>query len=417
MKRRIISIISILGTLLFLTGYTAENLRASAAESISSILKENLPDADSKATTAPAQNNQDLTGLDTSDFSGIFAKYQTVNDPSSGVPVMDALVPDGWTVNVECNWNFVSTQNPCVAAITFTSPANDAAIVFQTPHDYLEAYDTSGFMPHQDRTDTTTYITYLQYRNAGEVLDLYFQGGILSSNGEIINETPIPDELSTYLTNIASAYAEDYVSGINSLGGSYGVTAQLMGSEGTASMRRYRCTGQDGKNYVADAFCCCIAAQFSSPSLWGGNDILTVWQVPFTLIFSAESESVLEKYKAESEAICNNSIFRPEFTHVKLSYGRYIRNMVMQNLTNKISAMTEAQASSFMDDYDDSQYTSDDWADDWSDYIYDQNEYTTTDGSTIKASTQYDSVYQNGDEFYFGPQGSAPFGWEELPKN
>lgn len=417
MKRRIISIISILGTLLFLTGYTAENLRASAAESISSILKENLPDADSKATTAPAQNNQDLTGLDTSDFSGIFAKYQTVNDPSSGVPVMDALVPDGWTVNVECNWNFVSTQNPCVAAITFTSPASDAAIVFQTPHDYMESYDTSGFMPHQDRTDTNTYITYLQYRNAGEVLDLYFQGGILSYNGEIINETPIPNELSTYLTNIASAYAEDYVSGINSLGGSYGVTAQLMGSEGTASMRRYRCTGQDGKNYVADAFCCCIAAQFSSPSLWGGNDILTVWQVPFTLIFSAESESVLEKYKAESEAICNNSIFRPEFTHVKLSYGRYIRNMVMQNLTNKISAMTEAQASSFMDDYDDSQYTSDDWADDWSDYIYDQNEYTTTDGSTIKASTQYDSVYQNGDEFYFGPQGNAPSGWEELPKN
>ena len=91
--------------------------------------------------------------------------------------------------------------------------------------------------------------------------------------------------------------------------------------------------------------------------------------------------------------------------------------MVMKQQANSIAAMTEAQAQSYLSDYDSSAYTSDDWANEWSDYIYDRNEYTTTDGSTIKVGTEFDTVYQNGDEFYFGSQGSAPFGWEQLTPN
>ena len=39
------------------------------------------------------------------------------------------------------------------------------------------------------------------------------------------------------------------------------------------------------------------------------------------------------------------------------------------------------------------------------------------DGDTIKASTSYDAVFQNGDEFYFGSVGSAPDGWTQLTPN
>ena len=115
--------------------------------------------------------------------------------------------------------------------------------------------------------------------------------------------------------------------------------------------------------------------------------------------------------------ILENSSLRNEFNYLKQAYGSYIQNLVMQSLTSRIDAMTQAQAQSFLNSYDEGAYTSDDWANDWSDYIYDRNEYTTADGSTIKVGTEVDSVFQNGDEFYFGSKGDAPLGWEQLIPN
>ena len=43
-------------------------------------------------------------------------------------------------------------------------------------------------------------------------------------------------------------------------------------------------------------------------------------------------------------------------------------------------------------------------------------EYETTDGSRIKVSTQYDTVYQDGDRLYMGPDAYAPDGWTRLEK-
>lgn len=41
----------------------------------------------------------------------------------------------------------------------------------------------------------------------------------------------------------------------------------------------------------------------------------------------------------------------------------------------------------------------------------------STDGGSIKASTAYDAVFQNGDEFYFGLVGNAPESWTQLAPN
>ena len=131
----------------------------------------------------------------------------------------------------------------------------------------------------------------------------------------------------------------------------------------------------------------------------------------------APDEATLDSYQAQVAVILDNCVQRNEFAYIKQAYGRDIRNLIMNQLTNKINSMTEAQAQTYLNDYDDSAYTTDDWANDWSDYIYDQQEYTTVDGDTIKASTSYDAVFQNGDEFYFGSVGSAPDGWTQLTPN
>ena len=367
------------------------------------------------STDAPEQVKQDLSQLDTSDYDGSFGTYAVLTDPATGVPVMDAILPYGWTAQVQCDWSFVSTTNPCIANVLFTSPDNKAAVLIQTTHDYLQSHDTSGLFPHRDYTDTSTYIVHLAYKNAGQVLDLYFNG-ILGTGGTVIKEDPVPDEVQSVLDQTAQTYLTTLVNGINQIGGGYGVTAQAAGYEGTASMRRYRYTGDDGQSYLADAMALCIAAEYVSPS-YGTSFVHIQWAVPGVIVYTAPDEETLEKYRTQCEIIIQNSAIRNEFNHIKHAYGSYIRNMLMRQQANAIAAMTEAQAQSYLSDYDPSSYTSDDWANDWSDYIYDRNEYTTADGGTIKASTEFDSVYQNGDEFYFGSQGSAPFGWEQLTPN
>ena len=367
------------------------------------------------STDAPEQVKQDLSQLDTSDYDGSFGTYAVLTDPATGVPVMDAVLPYGWTAQVQCDWSFVSTTNPCIANVLFTSPDNKAAVLIQTTHDYLQSHDTSGLFPHRDYTDTSTYIVHLAYKNAGQVLDLYFNG-ILGTGGTVIKEDPVPDEVQSLLDQTAQTYLTTLVNGINQIGGGYGVTAQAAGYEGTASMRRYRYTGDDGQSYLADAMALCIAAEYVSPS-YGTSFVHIQWAVPGVIVYTAPDEETLEKYRTQCEIIIQNSAIRNEFNHIKHAYGSYIRNMLMKQQANSIAAMTEAQAQSYLSDYDSSAYTSDDWANDWSDFIYDRNEYTTTDGSTIKVGTEFDTVYQNGDELYFGSQGSAPFGWEQLTPN
>lgn len=367
------------------------------------------------STDAPEQVKQDLSQLDTSDYDGSFGTYAVLTDPATGVPVMDAILPYGWTAQVQCDWSFVSTNNPCIANIVFTSPDQKAAVLIQTSHDYLQSYDTSGLFPHQDYIDQETYIVHLAYKNAGQVLDMCFNG-LLGTGGTVVKEDPVPDEVQSLLDQTAQTYLTTLVNGINQIGGGYGVTAQAAGYEGTASMRRYRYTGDDGQSYLADAMALCIAAEYVSPS-YGTSFVHIQWAVPGVIVYTAPDEETLEKYRTQCEIIIQNSAIRNEFNHIKHAYGSYIRNMLMRQQANAIAAMTEAQAQSYLSDYDSSAYTSDDWANDWSDYIYDRNEYTTADGSTIKVGTEFDTVYQNGDEFYFGSQGSAPFGWEQLTPN
>ena len=372
-------------------------------------------DTGSSSNDTSEQVKQDLSQLDTSDYSGSFGTYTTLTDPTTGVPVMDAVLPYGWTAQLESNWNFVSTTNPCVATALFTSPDQRASVLIQTSHDYLQSYDTSGLFPHRDYTDMETYIVHLAYKNAGQVLDMCFNG-LLGTGGTVVSETPIPSDVQSLLDQLAQTYLSSLVNGLNQIGGGYGINAQASGSEGTVSMRRYSYTGSDGQSYLADTMALCVAAEYVSPS-YGTNFVYTQWAVPGVMVFSAPDEATLEKYRPQYEIITQNAALRNEFNHVKQAYGNQIRNMVMKQQANSIAAMTEAQAQSYLSDYDSSAYTSDDWANDWSDFIYDRNEYTTADGSTIKVGTEFDTVYQNGDEFYFGSKGSAPFGWEQLTPN
>lgn len=370
-------------------------------------------------TSAGAVHPSDLArllepppGEEESAMTGAFGAYVTLTDPSTGVAVMDTVLPRGWTAQLQTNWNFISTVNPCVATASFTSPDGQAQAVIQTAQDYLESPDNTGLIPYRDGADMTTYITRLAYKNASQFLDMYFSG-ILGTEGVVIQETPVDASVQSTLQQVAEAYLDSQVSALQALAGPYGYTVWPGPSEGTAAVRRYRFTASDGNRYVADALCLCIGIEYTTNNGYLLNTARP-WTIPVTMFYIAPDEETLEKHQAQASMILDNCSQRSEFLHLKQAYGRHIRSLVMNRQANQIARMTQAQAQTYLNDYDASAYTSEAWADDWRDFIYDQQQYATLEGGAIKVSTAFDAVYQNGDEFYFGPVGGAPEGWTRL---
>ena len=113
-------------------------------------------------TSARAIHPSDLAGqLDANESvsAGVFGAYVTLTDPSTGVAVLDTMLPRGWTAQLQTNWNFISTINPCVATASFVSPDGQAEMIIQTSQDYLECLDATGLTQRRDGIDMTTYIT------------------------------------------------------------------------------------------------------------------------------------------------------------------------------------------------------------------------------------------------------------------
>lgn len=297
--------------------------------------------------------------------AGVVCTSVSLLDPSTGVPVIDTMLPDGWTAQLETDWGIVDTSQPCLATASFASPDGQAAVIIQTGRNFLESRTSDGFNLHYECADLETYLTYLNYRDVGGVLDMYFDG-ILGTGGVVVQETPVDETLQSVLDDVAKTLME-------------GMVSEFMVS------------------------------------------ITRPWFIPAVMFYIAQDEATLEKYEMEANVILNNSRERNEFAYVKHAFGSDIRNMVMRRQTQQISSMTEAQAQTYLDDYDpsdfDTGYTSDAWANDWSEFIYDQQGYTTLDGGTIKVGTEYDAVYQNGDQFYLGTVGGAPDGWTRLTEN
>ena len=149
------------------------------------------------------------------------------------------------------------------------------------------------------------------------------------------------------------------------------------------------------------------------------NSSITVneiyWCVPFTYIFTAESEQALTSMQNEFLTFVSNSSVSPEFYYLVEQYRAYIENLLAQQLTNQIQAATEIQ-SQLMDGYSSSSDTNDRVTDMWSDYIYDRADYTTSDGSTVKVPTYYDHVYEtdSGDIYVTNDSLNVPTNWQEL---
>ena len=344
---------------------------------------------------------------------GTFMRVSRLTDSGLNMVVGQMTAPDDWQVSEQVQWSNYGNY-PGMTQLSAVSP--DGLRSFQLIST-MSYYQTDSIFSSlgENETDPTTYRIHRQYRTAEQFVELFISN-LGCTSARKLGSCSIDQQSLGALQSVAEQHA--YQTGyslVQSLA-NLGMSANLVGYESTVVDNRYAVTTQSGQTEYIEVFTLVWAYQTS----WVvQNSSITVneiyWCVPFMYISTAESEQALASTQNEFLTFVSNSHVSPEFYYLVQQYRSYIENQLAQQLTNQIQAATEIQ-SQLMDGYSSSSDTNDRVTDMWSDYIYDRDDYTTSDGSTVKVPTYYDHVYEtdSGDIYVTNDSLNVPSDWQEL---
>lgn len=344
---------------------------------------------------------------------GTFMRVSRLTDSGLNMVVGQMTAPDDWQVSEQVQWSSYGNY-PGMTQLSAVSPDGLRSFQLISTMSYFQT-DSIFSSLGENETDPTTYRIHRQYRTAEQFVELFISN-LGCTSAQKLGSSSIDSQSLGALQSVAEQHA--YQTGyslVQSLA-NLGMSANLAGYESTVVDNRYAVTTQSGQTEYIEVFTLVWAYQTS----WVvQNSSITVneiyWCVPFMYISTAESEQALASTQNEFLTFVSNSHVSPEFYYLVQQYRSYIENQLAQQLTNQIQAATEIQ-SQLMDDYSSSSDTNDRVTDMWSDYIYDRDDYTTSDGSTVKVPTYYDHVYEtdSGDIYVTNDTLDVPSDWQEL---
>lgn len=344
---------------------------------------------------------------------GTFMRVSRLTDSGLNMVVGQMTAPDDWQVSEQVQWSNYGNY-PGMTQLSAVSPDGLRSFQLISTMSYFQT-DSIFSSLGENETDPTTYRIHRQYRTAEQFVELFISN-LGCTSAQKLGSSSIDSQSLGALQSVAEQHA--YQTGyslVQSLA-NLGMSANLVGYESTVVDNRYAVTTQSGQTEYIEVFTLVWAYQTS----WVvQNSSITVneiyWCVPFMYISTAESEQALASTQNEFLTFVSNSQISPEFYYLVRQYRSYIENQLAQQLTNQIQAATEIQ-SQLMDGYSSSSDTNDRVTDMWSDYIYDRDDYTTSDGSTVKVPTYYDHVYEtdSGDIYVTNDTLDVPSDWQEL---
>lgn len=344
---------------------------------------------------------------------GTFMRVSRLTDSGLNMVVGQMTAPDDWQVSEQVQWSSYGNY-PGMTQLSAVSPDGLRSFQLISTMSYFQT-DSIFSSLGENETDPTTYRIHRQYRTAEQFVELFISN-LGCTSAQKLGSSSIDSQSLGALQSVAEQHA--YQTGyslVQSLA-NLGMSANLVGYESTVVDNRYAVTTQSGQTEYIEVFTLVWAYQTS----WVvQNSSITVneiyWCVPFMYISTAESEQALASTQNEFLTFVSNSHVSPEFYYLVRQYRSYIENQLAQQLTNQIQAATEIQ-SQLMDGYSSSSDTNDRVTDMWSDYIYDRDDYTTSDGSTVKVPTYYDHVYEtdSGDIYVTNDTLDVPSDWQEL---
>ncbi len=349
-----------------------------------------------------------ISELDTSQYNGIFGTMQTGYDQASGVEVVEAFVPYGWTMETAVNWNTADMSYPGQATVVIQSPDGQATIIYQTASHYEQSMDSMGNVD-QPKIDTTLRIKIQPYMTADEYIS-YFYDNNFSTDHTWICDLEKPQALTDYvngnLETMISSWQEqlDLVNSVpgNTMGNSW----SLVGAEATVGYRQDY-LNFEGVKYRTEA----MAVNYGCEIEWvaaPASITVDLWDNDFVIMYAAASDEAFDAYHDYFKMIYENLALMPRFVYLVKAYSQQLWAIRLdaQNTSNK-------EFNDMLNDYSGGT-AADRFTESWCDVITERDSYQTLDGDLIKTPHDGGSVYQNNDEYYYGDPGEAPPGWTQL---
>ncbi|MBR4456241.1 MAG: hypothetical protein IKS32_08450 [Solobacterium sp.] len=319
---------------------------------------------------------------------------QTLHEPVYGIRLANALVPYGWNASASAEWGICSTIYPALGHIRMISPDGTAVIELSSPMAFLQMARNGTWIPEGTYLDF--YNIFLNYRNAGAFNDYLL--GLFGVRGTVLNRQGPSYEYQLELNGAANQYRSSLTQGTGYPG---------RHAEGTYEKTSYFIT--QGAPYEVE-----IASAVLMGEVAGADMDQILWTVPYSAVFTAYTEEAYNSYHDIFDTVIANSSFSNEFLYVVQRNAEYLNEMKYFYLLDKVYSPTSGDIRSWDSEYTETEQ--DRFINAWCDVIKEQDEYQTTDGNAIKVPTAFDTVYQDGDLIYMGPQAVAPEGWTQLNK-
>ena len=326
-------------------------------------------------------------------------------------------LPDGYrAVRVINNCDENSTLgHPIRVSVNLNNKAEDVRMQYYCGEDYIDrVYSNSPIIQHvEGQIDGQTMSFMRRYVNAEGFCDALAQEW---APGAVYYKS---EDISSCQGRLNAAYNE--MLSLQSGMAAYGMNMEAI--EATAAERVYTYE-QGGKKY-----CICVMAedyayQYST-NAYGFAVTNIVWQVPNYYLLICPFESYERIHDGAFAAFVENTSINDEM----IALNNRLTEEIAAEVINKMNMMCAASSAymasmtaltfSMVESNMSYSYTGSYSSDRFSDYLFDENDYTLSDGSSVKVPTSYDYVWEgsNGSVYFSNSLSDAPGGATQLYAN
>jgi len=326
--------------------------------------------------------------------------------------------PNGYTATRiidNCSAN-TTLGHPIRVSVILSSKTDDARMQYYCGEDYLErVYSSTSLLSHKEgEVDVTTMTFMRRYQNAAEYCDALAQSwapGAVFWKSEDVSacDARLSSEKKRIETEVVPGFA------------AYGMYTDWI--ETTAAERVYTYV-RDGKKYCICVMAEVYALQYSSNA--NGVALTSInWEVPCYYILWCPYESYERIHGNAFAAFVQNTSINDEMEALNEKLTEEIGAKVIRECNMMCAASSAYMASmtaltfSMVESSMSYSYTGSYSSDRFSDYMFDENDYTLSDGRSVKVSTSYSYVWEgsNGTVYYGNSLSDAPGGATQLYPN
>ena len=352
-------------------------------------------DADSAGNTQDSQNTQTAASVKT-------YKCTEITDPATGLNVARGYAPSDYTVSGETTWcgQWQSINAAAQVYLAAMSPDQNTIMGYYSPVSYEQIleYSQNGvdFSQHQDGAfDSETMVPMLQFMTADGYCDYMAQNILPGQQLQIAGQSEISQESQAKMDEAANNLYQTVNQQLSQM--STGLGFNVDGAYYGVMERTYSVT-LNGYPFKLDVMSAVEGVQITISGEFAYNmgsirHSFISWDAPF-VFFMLTQEGEYEANQEMFEQFALNTTISDQFADALSKLQSQLTQAKLQQGYASMDALTsDCQSSVSSSAGSDSSYM----AEQFTDYIYSQNDYTLSNGDHVKVPTSYDYVYEGDD--------------------